>query len=75
MPIGINDKNRKRIEKGSKKDRKRIEKGLDWIVDPFLKRVKVSDRIADPFLTKGSGSNHRSEIKGSSNTLAKVNFY
>ena len=41
MHIGINDKNQKRI-------------GLDQILDHFLRRVKGSDRIADPFLTKGS---------------------
>ena len=33
--------------------------------------VKGSDRIADPFLTKGSGSDRRSRKKGSSNSLTK----
>ena len=35
----------------------------------FFRMVKGSDRIADPFLTKGSGSDRRSRKKGSSNSL------
>ena len=35
----------------------------------FFRMVKGLDRIADPFLTKGSGSDRRSRKKGSFNSL------
>ena len=57
MPLGINDKDR--IEKDRIGSDRRS----------FFRMVKGSDRIADPFLTKGSGSDRRSRKKGSSNSL------
>ena len=59
MPLGINDKDR--IEKDRIGSDRRS----------FFRMVKGSDRIADPFLTKGSGSDRRSRKKGSSNSLTK----
>ena len=60
MPLGINDKD------WIEKDRIGSDRRS------FFRMVKGSDRIADPFLTKGSGSDRRSRKKGSSNSLEKI---
>ena len=60
IPLSINDNDR------IGKDRKGSERiGNDRIVDPFHRWVKGSDWIVDPLLTKGSGSDRRSQKKGS----------